>query len=65
MGLHYDTGDIIEITIKDVTGRKTGVWKFNAADIKLGSGIVNHIIDKYGFKEKKKEVDFLDMKANW
>jgi len=65
MGLDYSNGDVIEIVIRDTTGRKTGSWKFNAADVKLGSGIINHILDKYGFKENKKELDFLDMKANW
>ena len=77
MGINYErSGDVIEITIRDVTKSKIGTWKFNAADIELGSSIINHIKKKYGFSPEikpsdnikskdKKESNFLDMSCDW
>ena len=71
--LNYNRcGDTIEITVRDSTMAKTGSWKFNVADIQLGSGIMKHLMRKYGFTpeieakpSEQKDADFLDMKADW
>lgn len=67
MGIVYEkNGDVVEITIRDVTMSKIGSWKFNANDKKLGAGILKHIQEKYGFYPEvnpveKKKVSFLDV----
>ena len=78
MGLSYEkTGDVIEITVRDATMRKTGSWKFNTADTDLASGIFAHLQRKYGFspeikpkenvksKPQSKEPDWLNMDVKW
>lgn len=77
MGLFYGrSGDIIEIIVKDSSDSKIDSWKFNTADKKLGTKIMNHILRKYGFSPSvtpeesvneltKPKNDFLNLKADW
>lgn len=66
MGIDYNKGDIVEITIREGF-KKIETIKFNTNDKKLGNRLLGFFIRKYGFtpetktKEAIKELDVLDL----
>lgn len=56
---------IIEIKEMDETMKRIGTWRFDTDDRELSSKILHGLLQKYGIDEKKKEVDFWDMKVDW
>ena len=76
--IYNKSGDVIEITVRDMSMKKIEQWKFNVDDRKLGNKIFSVVLSKYGFKpeinhieqaEQMKEIqknkdDWLDMGMN-
>ena len=65
MGLYNKSGDTIEITIRDNTGRKVEQFKANVQDKKLVKKIFSIIEHKYNLvmdsKQPKEDENWLDM----
>ena len=47
MSINYSSGDTIEITIRDFTGRKIDQSKFNINDKYIAQKILSNLMEKY------------------
>lgn len=75
MSINYNReGDIIEIIVRDSTGRKIEEVKCNGNDRKRYGQILIMLKEKFGFKpeidfdesiNQKKGIDWIDTDMNW
>ena len=56
------SGDIIEIRIKDSTGRSTGKFRFNSCDKDQSRKVIEYLKKKYGIDGNIPEADFDELK---
>lgn len=63
MGSFYNSGDFVELIIRDYSGTKIEVFKWNMQDKDLERRLFNRLKSKYGlfqFDKKDKDLDWLN-----